>query len=155
MYNDRNYEVCGFLNQHKKPCLRIGKCPFHWAKKQQLILARAAGVIPSGPALDSNGSIIQHPPPSEQQSSASAASPPQQHHHSVAAATPSGSFSAPGFPASALKHEVDQTADFAAVNAKPAKSMCCVVFHLLRCVPFSLVSFSSIFILFLFRFRTF
>ncbi|KAL9654687.1 hypothetical protein ABK040_006749 [Willaertia magna] len=29
MYNDRGYKICGFMNQHNRPCQRIGKCPFH------------------------------------------------------------------------------------------------------------------------------
>merc|ERR1712137_968971 len=28
-YNSRGYEICGQLNQHSKPCQRIGSCPFH------------------------------------------------------------------------------------------------------------------------------
>eukprot|EP01118_Nematostelium_gracile_P011216 TRINITY_DN394_c0_g1_i3.p1 TRINITY_DN394_c0_g1~~TRINITY_DN394_c0_g1_i3.p1 ORF type:complete len:491 (+),score=114.46 TRINITY_DN394_c0_g1_i3:196-1668(+) len=32
VYNSRGYEVCGHLNQHNKPCQRIGKCPFHDGK---------------------------------------------------------------------------------------------------------------------------
>eukprot|EP01102_Stenamoeba_stenopodia_P017314 TRINITY_DN6189_c0_g1_i1.p1 TRINITY_DN6189_c0_g1~~TRINITY_DN6189_c0_g1_i1.p1 ORF type:complete len:542 (-),score=79.47 TRINITY_DN6189_c0_g1_i1:99-1724(-) len=32
VYNNRGYEVCGQLNQHSKPCQRIGKCPFHKTK---------------------------------------------------------------------------------------------------------------------------
>jgi len=28
-YNSRGYEICGQLNQHSKPCQRIGTCPFH------------------------------------------------------------------------------------------------------------------------------
>lgn len=28
-YNNRGYEICGQLNQHSKPCQRIGSCPFH------------------------------------------------------------------------------------------------------------------------------
>lgn len=31
-YNSRGYEVCGQLNQHSKPCQRIGRCPFHGGK---------------------------------------------------------------------------------------------------------------------------
>jgi len=34
MYNDRGYKICGHLNQHRKPCQRIGKCPFHWKLKE-------------------------------------------------------------------------------------------------------------------------
>lgn len=34
MYNDRGYKICGHLNQHSKPCQRIGKCPFHWKLKE-------------------------------------------------------------------------------------------------------------------------
>jgi len=33
VYNSRGYEVCGQLNQHSKPCQRIGRCPFHGSKK--------------------------------------------------------------------------------------------------------------------------
>jgi hypothetical protein len=29
MYNTSGYTICGVLNQHNKPCQRIGKCPFH------------------------------------------------------------------------------------------------------------------------------
>eukprot|EP01119_Soliformovum_irregulare_P004362 TRINITY_DN15353_c0_g1_i1.p1 TRINITY_DN15353_c0_g1~~TRINITY_DN15353_c0_g1_i1.p1 ORF type:complete len:590 (+),score=120.52 TRINITY_DN15353_c0_g1_i1:76-1845(+) len=29
VYNNRGYEVCGRMNQHNKPCQRIGRCPFH------------------------------------------------------------------------------------------------------------------------------
>ncbi|KAL0479381.1 hypothetical protein AKO1_015110 [Acrasis kona] len=29
LYNDRGYKICGHLNQHNKPCQRIGRCPFH------------------------------------------------------------------------------------------------------------------------------
>jgi len=40
VYNDRGYEICGHMNQHNKPCQRIGNCPFHGqssaAKKQEL-----------------------------------------------------------------------------------------------------------------------
>ena len=32
VYNSRGYEVCGHLNQHNKPCQRIGYCPFHGSK---------------------------------------------------------------------------------------------------------------------------
>ena len=28
-YNSRGYEICGQMNQHSKPCQRIGTCPFH------------------------------------------------------------------------------------------------------------------------------
>lgn len=35
MYNDRGYKICGHLNQHRKPCQRIGKCPFHWKLKEE------------------------------------------------------------------------------------------------------------------------
>jgi len=28
-FNSRGFEICGQLNQHSKPCQRIGKCPFH------------------------------------------------------------------------------------------------------------------------------
>ncbi len=28
-FNDRGYEICGVMNQHNKPCQRIGTCPFH------------------------------------------------------------------------------------------------------------------------------
>lgn len=33
-YNSRGYEICGQLNQHSKPCQRIGSCPFH--KKENI-----------------------------------------------------------------------------------------------------------------------
>lgn len=29
VYNDKGHNICGVLNQHDKPCKRIGKCPFH------------------------------------------------------------------------------------------------------------------------------
>lgn len=29
VYNDKGHSICGVLNQHDKPCKRIGKCPFH------------------------------------------------------------------------------------------------------------------------------
>jgi len=29
VYNSNGYVICGILNQHDKPCQRIGKCPFH------------------------------------------------------------------------------------------------------------------------------
>lgn len=29
VYNDKGHPICGVLNQHDKPCRRIGKCPFH------------------------------------------------------------------------------------------------------------------------------
>jgi hypothetical protein len=28
-YSSKGYEVCGVRNQHQKPCMRIGRCPFH------------------------------------------------------------------------------------------------------------------------------
>jgi len=31
----KNVVVCGVLNKYKKPCQRIGKCPFHSKKKQR------------------------------------------------------------------------------------------------------------------------
>ena len=34
-YNSRGYEVCGQLNQHSKPCQRIGRCPFHHDAKKE------------------------------------------------------------------------------------------------------------------------
>jgi hypothetical protein len=34
-YNNRGYEICGVLNQHRKPCQRIGNCPFHKNKKEK------------------------------------------------------------------------------------------------------------------------
>lgn len=33
--NPSGYQICGVLNQHQKPCQRIGKCPFH--KKDNII----------------------------------------------------------------------------------------------------------------------
>lgn len=33
VYNDKGHNICGVLNQHNKPCKRIGKCPFHGAHK--------------------------------------------------------------------------------------------------------------------------
>eukprot|EP01103_Thecamoeba_quadrilineata_P015158 TRINITY_DN4708_c0_g1_i1.p1 TRINITY_DN4708_c0_g1~~TRINITY_DN4708_c0_g1_i1.p1 ORF type:complete len:422 (-),score=61.66 TRINITY_DN4708_c0_g1_i1:119-1384(-) len=38
VYNNRGYEVCGHLNQHSKPCQRIGRCPFHGSKKDNNML---------------------------------------------------------------------------------------------------------------------
>lgn len=35
MYNNRGYEICGVLNQHNRPCQRIGKCPFHYKLKEK------------------------------------------------------------------------------------------------------------------------
>lgn len=32
--NSRGYEICGHLNQHNKPCKRIGYCPFHGGKRK-------------------------------------------------------------------------------------------------------------------------
>lgn len=29
VYNDKGHNICGVLNQHDKPCRRIGNCPFH------------------------------------------------------------------------------------------------------------------------------
>lgn len=29
VYNDKGHNICGVMNQHDKPCKRIGKCPFH------------------------------------------------------------------------------------------------------------------------------
>lgn len=31
-FNDRGFAVCGVLNRHKRPCQRIGSCPFHNTK---------------------------------------------------------------------------------------------------------------------------
>lgn len=39
MYNSKGYEICGHLNQHNRPCQRIGKCPFH-VKKERIIVRR-------------------------------------------------------------------------------------------------------------------
>lgn len=33
VYNDKGHNICGVLNQHDKPCKRIGKCPFHGEHK--------------------------------------------------------------------------------------------------------------------------
>ena len=30
VYNDKGHPICGVLNQHDRPCGRIGKCPFHF-----------------------------------------------------------------------------------------------------------------------------
>lgn len=30
VYNDKGHGICGVLNQHNRPCRRIGKCPFHY-----------------------------------------------------------------------------------------------------------------------------
>lgn len=35
MNNPSGYTICGVLNQHQKPCQRIGKCPFH--KKESIV----------------------------------------------------------------------------------------------------------------------
>lgn len=29
VYNKKGYRICGVMNQHDKPCQRIGHCPFH------------------------------------------------------------------------------------------------------------------------------
>lgn len=30
VYNGKGHPICGVLNQHDKPCHRIGRCPFHY-----------------------------------------------------------------------------------------------------------------------------
>ncbi len=30
VYNDKGHPICGVLNQHDRPCHRIGRCPFHY-----------------------------------------------------------------------------------------------------------------------------
>lgn len=45
VYNSRGYEVCGQLNQHSKPCQRIGRCPFHGGKKPEGVLSGSGSIM--------------------------------------------------------------------------------------------------------------
>lgn len=47
VYNDRGYEICGHMNQHNKPCQRIGNCPFHGqsSRKQETIAEPSKSVL--------------------------------------------------------------------------------------------------------------
>jgi SHAQKYF class myb-like DNA-binding protein len=43
LYNDRGYKICGHLNQHNRPCQRIGRCPFHDKLREDEQEASATG----------------------------------------------------------------------------------------------------------------
>ena len=32
-FNDRGFEICGIPTQHKRPCQRIGVCPYHGTER--------------------------------------------------------------------------------------------------------------------------
>ena len=53
MYNDRGYKICGFMNQHNRPCQRIGKCPFHDRMKQDKPLSTTSdGIISAQDSIE-------------------------------------------------------------------------------------------------------
>lgn len=53
MYNDRGYQICGFMNQHNRPCQRIGKCPFHdRMKSDNVISTNGDGIIAAQDSIE-------------------------------------------------------------------------------------------------------
>ncbi|EFC49197.1 SANT domain-containing protein [Naegleria gruberi] len=53
MYNDRGYKICGFMNQHNRPCQRIGKCPFHDRMKSDKPLStNSDGIIAAQDSIE-------------------------------------------------------------------------------------------------------
>ncbi|KAG2389033.1 hypothetical protein C9374_014433 [Naegleria lovaniensis] len=61
MYNDRGYQICGFMNQHNRPCQRIGKCPFHdRMKSENVISTNSDGIISAQDSIE-----LEHFAPSE------------------------------------------------------------------------------------------
>lgn len=60
VYNDKGHSICGVLNQHDKPCKRIGKCPFHGVSQPVSAQNSCHGYVDESgtapaPANDDNG----------------------------------------------------------------------------------------------------
>lgn len=54
VYNDKGHSICGVLNQHDKPCRRIGKCPFHGVATPVSADNSCNGIV------DANGTAISN-----------------------------------------------------------------------------------------------
>eukprot|EP00177_Eucheuma_denticulatum_P005185 GFKZ01009441.1.p1 GENE.GFKZ01009441.1~~GFKZ01009441.1.p1 ORF type:complete len:869 (-),score=60.35 GFKZ01009441.1:1107-3713(-) len=54
VYNDKGHSICGVLNQHDKPCRRIGKCPFHGVATPVSAENSCNGIV------DANGTAISN-----------------------------------------------------------------------------------------------
>lgn len=57
VFNQRGYVICGVLNQHDRPCQRIGRCPFHPTKNSIIINAHLLNEIEEDGA-GGQGSVI-------------------------------------------------------------------------------------------------
>lgn len=64
VYNKKGHTICGVLNQHDRPCHRIGRCPFHYYSVPVCPANVCNGAVDaSGTAIPSDGVGASGPDP--------------------------------------------------------------------------------------------